>query len=415
MKKFLYSIVFILLGFGCINSVFAGSLVINGNSSVYVGNTIQVSVNFNNIAGRFKITSSDQSILAGGNEDFYDNQTATFTFTAKNTGTATITVTPVGAIGDYDNDVYTGGSRSLTINVIKKTTKPSVDVNKVYSKNNYLKSLSIEGYEIDPVFDKETLEYKVDLEPGTEKININAEKEHWTAKIKGIGEVNVTEGVNTINVVVTAENGNERTYKIIANVDEKDPINIKIGNNEFTIIKKRELIGSKDGYEEKEITINSFNIPALYNDVTKVTLVGVKDKEGNISLVSYDSKTGEYKVYKEINFDLMNLYIQELKDSEYEKVNLNINGLDIIGYKIDGLNDYYLVYATNTITGYEGYYLYDVKENSVQRYTSTLLDNVTHTKDKFMSIVLVLSCVCFLTMLFLLIEVNKDNKIKNED
>ena len=80
-------------------------------------------------------------------------------------------------------------------------------------------------------------------------------------------------------------------------------------------------------------------------------------------------------------------------------------------YKIEGLNDYYLVYATNTITGYEGYYLYDVKENSVQRYTSTLLDNVTYTKDKFMSIILVLSCVCFLTMLFLLIEVNK----KNED
>ena len=74
-----------------------------------------------------------------------------------------------------------------------------------------------------------------------------------------------------------------------------------------------------------------------------------------------------------------------------------------------------MVYATNTITGYEGYYLYDTKENSVQRYDTTILDNVTHTKDKFFSIVLVLSCVCFLTMLFLLIEVNRDNKRNLEE
>jgi len=111
----------------------------------------------------------------------------------------------------------------------------------------------------------------------------------------------------------------------------------------------------------------------------------------------------------------MNLYIIEKEDSEYEKISLRINDINIVGYKIEGLNDYCLLYGVNTITGYEGYYLYDVKENSIQRYNSILLDNVIHTKDKYLSIVLVLSCVCFLTMLFLLIEVNKDNKIKKED
>ena len=59
------------------------------------------------------------------------------------------------------------------------------------------------------------------------------------------------------------------------------------------------------------------------------------------------------------------------------------------------------------ITGYEGYYLYDSKENSVQRYDTTILDNVTNTKDKYFSMILVLSSVCFLMMLFLLIQVNK--------
>lgn len=415
MRKIIYNILFIFLGFVCISTVKAGSLTINGGDSVYVGNTINVSVNFNNIAGRFKITSSDQSILAGGNEDFYDNQTASFTFTAKSSGTVTISVTPVGAVGDYDNDVYTGGSRALTVRVIKKNTAPSVDVNKVYSKNNYLSSLSIDGYKLSPEFNKDTLEYNVELEPGTEKININAELESRVASVRGDGEVSITDGINTIEIVVTAENGNERVYKIIANSPEKDPINIKINKNKYTVVKRRELIGTKDGYEEDKVKIEKFDIPALYNDVTKVTLVGIKDSEGNISLASYDSKTGNYELYNEFKFDLMNLYIHEKNDSEYEKVKIKINGLETTGYKLKGVTDYYLVYATNTITGYEGYYLYDTKENSVQRYDTTMLDVVKDEKDKFFSIVLVLSCVCFLTMLFLLIEVNRDNQRKNEE
>jgi hypothetical protein len=415
MKKIIYNILFIFLSFVCISTVNAGSLTINGGDSVYVGNTITVSVNFNNIAGRFKITSSDQSILAGGNEDFYDNQTASFTFTAKSPGTVTVSVTPVGAIGDYDNEVYTGGSRALTIRVVKKNTTPSVDVNKVYSKNNYLSGLSIDDYELSPEFNKETLEYEVELEPGTEKININTDLESRVASVRGDGEVSITDGVNTIEIVVTAENGNERVYKIIANSPEKDPINIKINKNKYTVVKRRELIGTKDGYEESEVKIEKFDIPALYNDVTKVTLVGIKDSEGNITLASYDSKTGVYELYNEFRFDLMNLYIHEKNDSEYEKTKIKINGLETTGYKLEGVTDYYLVYATNTITGYEGYYLYDIKENSVQRYDTTMLDVVKDEKDKFFSIVLVLSCVCFLTMLFLLIEVNKDNQRKNEE
>ena len=79
----------------------------------------------------------------------------------------------------------------------------------------------------------------------------------------------------------------------------------------------------------------------------------------------------------------------------------------LVFINLSRIDDYYLLYATNAITGYEGYYLYDVKENSVQRYDTKILDDITFTKDKYFSIVLVLSCVCFLTMLFLLIEVNK--------
>ena len=59
--------------------------------------------------------------------------------------------------------------------------------------------------------------------------------------------------------------------------------------------------------------------------------------------------------------------------------------------------------------------MYDSEEYTIQRYDTTMIDKLTKEKDRYLSIVLVLSCVCFLSMLFLLIEVNKYNKIKNEN
>ena len=410
MKKILLIIIFVLFGFIGMNKINAGSLSINGSSSVYVNSSVTVTVNFNNIAGRFRIYSSDSSVLSGGAEDFYDNQKVTVTFAATKAGTATIYVAPIGRVGDYDNEEYLGGSRAITIKVVNKNTSSSVNVNKTYDKNNYLKSLSIDGYTLSPSFNKDTLDYSVVLAPGTEKINVTASLESNKSKIKGNGEVSVSEGINTIEVVVTAENGNERHYVITASVEEKDPIEVVTDGKKYRVVKKEDLISDKDGYQKVEITINNFNIPALYNEVTKVYLVGLKNELGEIVFYQYDTKTGEYSNYQELKFDIMNLYIHEPKTNKYEKISTKINGYSVPAYKINGVNDYYLLYATNTLTGYEGYYLYDTKENSVQRYSSILLDQGRQEKNKYFILIIVLGCISFLSMLFLLIRNSIDNK-----
>lgn len=404
-------IIFIFMFLVGINKINAFS--INSSSSVYVNSNIAVKIEANGLTGRFDITSSNEAILAGSDSKWIENETITMYFTAKSIGTATITVT-ARDVADSDGNEYTG-SRSTNIKVVNKSTPPSINVNPTYNSNNYLKSLDIEGYELSPNFDKKTLEYTVTLEPGTETITINATKEHSTSRIKGTGDISVSEGTNALNVVVVAENGNERVYKIIATVEEKDPIDVKIDDTMYRVVKKKELLGNKEGYDFTTVKIDKFDIPALYNGVTEVTLIGLKNADGKVLLFSYNSKTGQYEQYREFKFDLMNLYIHEKNNSEYEETRIKINGQEVVGYKLDGVNDYYLIYATNISNGYEGYYLYDIKENSAQRYDTTILDNVTQTKDKFFSIVLVLSCVCFLTMLFLLIEVNRDNQRKNEE
>lgn len=406
--KYLFISVIIIMCFG-ITKISAFS--ISGGPSVTVGQSVAVKVEAMGLTGKFNIISSNNNVLAGGKEaEWIENETITVYFTAKSVGSAVITVNAID-VSDADGNEFTG-SRSVTITVRAKDTPPAIDVNPTYSSNNYLKSLSIDGYELTPNFDKNTLEYSLKPSPGTEKIKVNATAEHNRANIKGIGEISVTEGVNTINVIVTAENGNERTYKITVTVDEKDPIEVKIDDNSYTVIKKRDLLEKRDGYTETTVNINGFEVPALYNEITNVTLIGLKDSLGNIELFSYDSKTGKYSQYKEIKFDMMNLYIHQDKESKYEKTTIKINNEETTVYKIDEMDDYYLIYATNTVTGYEGYYLYDIKENSVQRYNTDMINRLTKEKDKYLSIVLVLSFVCFLTMFFLLIEINRDNKRK---
>lgn len=411
MKKIKYILfAFILMGFIGINKVNAYS--ITASKSVYLNSKVTVKIEAKGLIGRFDITSSNENVLAGSDTKWIEDGIITMTFTAKSVGKATITVNAVD-VSTTDGEAFTG-ARSISISVVKKQTSNSITVNPSYSKNNYLKSLSVDGYELTPSFNKDTYEYTLVVDAGLEKIKINATTEDKTASVKGVGEVSLTEGVNTLNVVVIAENGNEKTYKIVLTVPEKDPINVEIDNKKYTVIKKKELLENPGGYEETTVKINDFDIPAFHNKVTDIILVGLKDEDGNIKLFSYDASDGEYEDYKEYSFDKMNLYIHEDIDSEYNKINVKINDEDVIGYELEGVSDYYLLYATNTTTGYEGYYLYDKLENSVQRYDNLLLNKVTQEKDKYLALVLVLSCVCFLTMLFLLIEVNRDNKRKNE-
>lgn len=406
MKK-IKSIILILLISVTFGIYKVKAFSINAKTSVYVNSSVAVKIDARGLIGRFDILSSDQSILAGSDSKWIEDGTITVYFSALKVGSATISVN-ANDVSDASGNEFKG-SRSIKINVVKKNNS-TINVNPNYSKNNYLKSLEVEEYQITPDFNKDTLEYTVTLTPGTEKINIKAQAEDNKANIKGIGEVSVSEGTNTINITVTAENGNEKVYKIIATNEEKDPIIVNINSNEYTVIKKTEILGSIDGYKNSTVNINGFSIPTLFNEITKVNLVGLKDKDGNIKLFSYDSQTGKYREYIEISFNKMNLYIKENNKSKYKKVKIKVNDIEVIAYKIDGIDDYYLLYGTNTLTGNTGYYLYDTEENSIQRYNTILLEKVTKEKDKYLSLVIVLSCVCFLSMLFLLIEINRYNK-----
>lgn len=85
------------------------------------------------------------------------------------------------------------------------------------STDNYLESLEVEGYEIAPEFDKQTLEYTIEKEVTEKTIEIKARTSHPSASIQGIGKIELKPGKNQYRIDVTAEFGTVRTYWITIN------------------------------------------------------------------------------------------------------------------------------------------------------------------------------------------------------
>ena len=289
-------------------SVKAGSFSISSSGrTVTVGDSVSITVGINNLAGNFSITSSNNSVLSGGKTDWFEGSTTVY-FTAKKAGSATITVNAID-VADFDTGNAVGGSKSVTITVVEpsrgnsggnstssstKKNKQSydygddtIDINKEYNSDNYLSSLSVEGYNID--FDKEKTEYTLDVDEDTTSVNVSASPSDDKANVIGTGNIKLTDGVNNIKITVVAENGNERVYNITINVKDIDPIKVKVGKKEYTVVKKVEQLTAPDNFSPIEADIDSKKVPALYNEITGYILVGLKDDKGNVKLYAQET------------------------------------------------------------------------------------------------------------------------------
>ena len=348
----------------------SGSYSISSNSSVEVGNTISVTFTIsakNLYYWQAYITYDTNKLeLISGSTTFQGDKDAasnkrTLKFKAKKTGSAWVAI----AMGDADNNINYN-SENISYKKASKTINIKEKVVKTYSSNNNLKALSISDAELDPEFSKNKTEYSTTLPAGTTKININADTEDKKAKIDGDGEIEVSEGTNKITIKVTAENGNTKEYIINATVKEYDPIEVKVNNETYTVIRKKDdLPKPSSTYEETTIKIKDNEIPAFKSDITKYTLVGLKDEKGNIKLYVYDETTEKYTLYNEISFNKLTIY--------------PTNDIPVLLYTDSKNKDFSIFMGINIETGEKNIYEYDSKENTIQRYKKD--DIKTKTND----------------------------------
>lgn len=389
--------------------VHAGDLSIYASTtSVIVGNSVVITVKGNNIAGKLSLTSSNGGILSGGASAFWiDNSTVTYTFKAVSAGSATVTVKPID-VADYNNGSSYTTSKSVTINV---RTKPVI----VLSGDNNLSNLGIENYSLTPEFNKDTLEYNVELEPDTSEINISATASHGGATIEGAGTREVTDGDNRLEIKVTAENGSSRIYVINAKVKEYNPIEVNINNEKYTVVRKKSLITPPENYTETTVTINEEEIPAYYSEITKYTLVSLKDANGNQNFYIYQN--GEYHLYKELTFNQMKICLLDIPQipDGYSKSTIVYNDENLEAYKLNPNSKYAILYGMNVATGEEHYYSYESSENTLQIYHTEEIDLLNEKVEQYVYLIIGLLGLSFIFLIIMLILVfKKRNKPKKE-
>ena len=340
----------------------AASLNVNISASstrIVVGNTVTytVTVSSSELLGSFRygVTYDTNKLsLESGTlnaapafDGTKKSVTYTFKFRAKASGTANFNFNIYEAIDWNFNNFSYKGTTTKSITIISQA-----QLEASYSKNNNLSNLKVEGFDLSPSFNKNTTNYSLLLENDVREINITGSKEDNTASIDGLGKHQLVEGLNKINIKVTAQNGSTKTYVIEATVKELTPIVVKLEDKEYTVVRKKELIEKPNtNFDELEINIGEEEkIPAFENKATNTTLVGLKDTDGNIEL--YEYKDDNYKLYKEYEFDSIIITPAAIKDipEGYIESKVTIGEDEITAYKSETNNDFYLINAINIST-----------------------------------------------------------------
>ena len=426
-KNFLFIVVISLLYAWNITTCSAASASVSISSSaskVVVGNTITYTVKVSSstplgsLVYKFDYDTSKLTLVSGTLNNTYVIQndstkstTFTFKFKAKASGTATVSFILNEAIDFYGNPYTVNKTTSKSITIITQQ-----QLEDSYSKNNYLSSLGVDGYVLSPSFNKDTLEYSLTLENDVRSINITGAKDDSRSSVSGLGNHELVEGINKIEIKVTAQNGSTRSYILNVTVKELSPIVVELDGKNYNVVRKKELITiPNSSYEETTIKINDEDVPAFINNVTKVTLVGLTDENGDVSLYSYKDNT--YSLYKEFSFNKIIVTEEKLNKipQGYKEVKIVINEKELTAYQNDESSNFYLVYATNIENGLTNLYQYDSKENTLQLFNQKENDKKVEIEEKnkiYEYIIIGLGSLLVVTYLYILVTTLKNNNRK---
>ncbi len=215
---------------------------------------------------------------------------------------AEVSTSSISGTGEFD---LVTGDNTFNINVTAEDTSVKtyvIVVTKAASSNNYLSSLSVNPGELNPVFNKETLEYEMNVTNETNMITINAEKEDLAATITGDGIVSVNVGEQTYNIVVTAENNETRTYKIKvtrAASSVKDLKSLTIDGVSVENFDKDQLVYSLNVDNSTDKVLINAEVVDPTSGVSGIGEISLATGNNNIP-VTVTAEDGSVKVY-EIN------------------------------------------------------------------------------------------------------------------
>ena len=259
----------------------------------------------------------------------------------------------------------------------------TINIEREKSSNNFLKALSVAEGEFTENFDKETLEYHVEVESNVNNLNIIYEREVETSKVQIIDNRNFKAGENVVQIKVIAENGEQRIYKIIVNRKKSENNYLLSLSTNYGTLQPEFNKEVTDYTVEVDNEIETINVSATREDLLS-TISGtgkyaLKIGENSIT-ISVTSENGDVRNYnlnviRKLNSNKNLAKIENSKNARVVKIDestysINVEN-DVKQIEIKGIPEV----ATSTVTG-NGKKELSVGENIII-LTVTAEDNTT--------------------------------------
>lgn len=353
MKKNKIKIVFLMIIFGIYIWFFsnysqAAYVSISPNAtSADPGQTVNLTIS-SDCVGRVNVSASNGSLST--NKVWIEGGSSTVSLTVGNSGETVVTITPENGMmssGGIDIPVN-GSSTAIKINNSTPVETPNTDVpsnnedvtNNQNTENNQntqntevtqekkssnanLSNLGIRPNDFSG-FKSWITSYDITVPNDVETIEIYAKAQDSKAKISGIGSKKLEEGKNTSSIVVTAEDGTQKTYTInVTREENKDEDNdeensdeevskglseLKIEDLKLTPEFKTDIYEYKVDYIGDETKLNINTIATDTNYVVEVTgNEDLKEGENIITILVSDIEGNNIATYQvTVNKSLVN-------------------------------------------------------------------------------------------------------------
>lgn len=334
----------------------------------------------------------DKENMGSGNLSF------SMTFKALKVGKTTI--------DNYENSIVDSNGDFLDVTPGWST----VTINAPYtaSGNNNLSSLSISPGTLSPGFSAGTTSYSASVSNSTTSVAVSATAADGKARVAVWGNTGLSVGNNTITVQVTAENGSKKTYTITVNRaagstggntggnapapdDTPSPSPTATPEPQVTVTlpddtqlpvsnQLPEGVSVPAGFEQSQLEVDGQTLPtAVHQDGGLVAVYLAGDEGHPAGFYFYNEKTREVQAMTPVAMSTGKLTLVDLPQElvvpqGYTSTLMELGGQQHTLLVPDDTEEpnHYIVYAMDQ-EGKLGLYLYDVEQESFQRYQFTQL------------------------------------------
>lgn len=339
------------------------------------------------------LTLESGSTSVSGSDAYGDSRTHTLIFRANEEGDAWVTAYKENGLVSTDF-VEANASASVQFKVVSASSPSDGyhhddfdNATPGKSGNNALSALTVSAGTLTPAFDPAVTEYTLSLPQGTEKLTLTATPSDSNATVQGDGELTLQEGENTLSLVVTAENGDTKTYTVTAKVAQAPTLFLDYNGQRLGVVKDVSQVTPPAGFAPAEpITYSGDTLP-IWTDVSgKRTLVYLMDEKTSAQgFYLFSQATGVQSPYLPILCGSVT-YIYTDIPKEFSSVpGLTPATVKAFGQTLNGwtyndasLKDFCVLYLMDDAGSY-GYYTYDSREETLQRFSGAVFTDSGET------------------------------------